>query len=71
MLIEDLPKQGLTRGQVGKVVDVGPDSCTVEFGDKQGRIFARSELVERQLIQLRWEQRWEQRWQQQLLDDLI
>ena len=40
VLTEDLPKQGLRRGQVGTVLDVGPDSCTVEFGDKQGRIFA-------------------------------
>jgi Domain of unknown function (DUF4926) len=40
-LLEDIPEHGLTRGQVGTVVEIlGPDVYEVEFADKSGRSIA-------------------------------
>jgi hypothetical protein len=40
-LTEDLPDQGLYRGQVGTVVeDLAPDVFEVEFSDDDGRSYA-------------------------------
>jgi hypothetical protein len=50
-LLADLPAEGLTRGQVGTVVEVLDDrTVLVEFADDQGRAYAvtpcpRSELL--------------------------
>ena|SRR5947209_5081728 len=59
VLTEDLPKEGLRRGQVGTVIAVTLDIWdlyTVEFSDKQGKVFARKDLVDQQLIHMRWDQ---------------
>ena len=40
-LTEDLPQQGLYRGQVGTVVeDLAPDVFEVEFSDDDGHTYA-------------------------------
>jgi hypothetical protein len=50
-LLSDLPSEGLSRGQVGTVVEALDDvAALVEFGDVQGRAYAivpcpRSELL--------------------------
>lgn len=55
-LIEDLPERGLSRGQVGTVVEeLGPDVFEVEFNDNEGRTYAILALNANQLIVLRYE----------------
>ena len=40
-VLEDLPEQGLSRGQVGTVVEtLAPDVYEVEFSDNSGRTYA-------------------------------
>jgi hypothetical protein len=55
-LIEDLPEQGLVRGQVGTVVESwSPGVYEVEFSDDQGRAYAMLALRSEQLMQLHHE----------------
>jgi len=52
-LIEDLPQQGLRRGQVGTVVELlAPDVFEVEFSDNHGRTYATLSLRAEQLMVL-------------------
>lgn len=40
-LLEDLPENGLFRGQVGTVVEnLAPDIYEIEFSDNEGRTYA-------------------------------
>ena len=51
--LEDLPEQGLVRGQVGTVVETwAPGVYEVEFSDEQGRTYALVSLKSDQLIPL-------------------
>lgn len=51
----DLPALGLTRGQVGTVVEcLAPDTFEVEFSDDQGRTYAQAALREPQLMVLHY-----------------
>ena len=55
-LTEDLPAQGLYRGQVGTIVeDLAPDVFEVEFCDNDGRAYAMLPLRANQLMVLRYE----------------
>lgn len=55
-LTEDLPEQGLRRGQVGTVVEeLADDVFEVEFSDNEGRTYAMLPLGASQLIVLRYE----------------
>jgi hypothetical protein len=55
-LTGDLPGEGLTRGQVGTVVEnLGPGIFEVEFTDDQGRAYAELAVREDQLMVLRYE----------------
>ena len=55
-LVEDLPAQGLSRGQVGTVVEeLAPDAFLVEFSDDNGRTYAMLPLLANQLIVLHYE----------------
>ncbi len=55
-LVEDLPAQGLSRGQVGTVVDeLDTDAFLVEFSDSDGRTYAMLPLLTHQLIVLHYE----------------
>ena len=52
-LLEDVPDQGLRRGQVGTVVEVLADGVyEVEFADDDGRSFAELALTSEQLLAL-------------------
>lgn len=51
-LLEDLPQQGLLRGQVGTVVDVFDGAVEVEFSDDEGRTYAELSLTPAQLLVL-------------------
>ena len=52
-LAEDLPEQGLRRGQVGTVVELlAEDVFEVEFSDEQGRTYAMLPLCAEQLMVL-------------------
>ena len=52
-LLEDLPKQGLYRGQVGTIVEeYEPGVFEVEFSDTTGRAYAIETLTESQLMLL-------------------
>jgi hypothetical protein len=52
-LTQDLPNEGLVRGQVGTVVELlGPDVFEVEFADDQGKTYAMLPLSGDQLIVL-------------------
>lgn len=52
-LVEDLPQEGLYRGQVGTVVEVlAPDVFLVEFSDTSGRTYAMVDLRAEQLMPL-------------------
>jgi hypothetical protein len=54
-LIEDVPAHGLTRGQVGTVVEnLAPDVYEVEFSDDDGRTYAMLALRADQLMTLRF-----------------
>jgi Domain of unknown function (DUF4926) len=55
-IIEDLPKRGLYRGQVGTVVEIlAPGVFEVEFSDEEGRAYASTSLEAGQLLALRYE----------------
>ena len=55
-VLEDLPEQGLSRGQVGTVVEnLAPDVYEVEFSDNSGRTYATATLHANQLRVLRHE----------------
>lgn len=52
-LVEDLPQEGLYRGQVGTVVEVlAPGVFLVEFSDPNGRTYAMVDLRTEQLMPL-------------------
>lgn len=52
-LTEDLPQEGLYRGQVGTVVEMlAPDVYEVEFNDDQGQTYAMKALKAFQLMVL-------------------
>ena len=52
-LIEDIPEQGLVRGQVGTIVEVlSPGVFEVEFSDENGSTYALTPLHAEQLLQL-------------------
>jgi hypothetical protein len=55
-LLEDLPAEGLARGQVGTVVDNwAPGVYEVEFADGNGRAYAMVALKAEQLMRLHHE----------------
>ena len=55
-LLEDLPEEGLVRGQVGTVVEVwAPGVYEVEFSDDDGRTYALASLKAEQLMRLHHE----------------
>jgi hypothetical protein len=54
-LTEDLPDRGLSRGQVGTVVEsLGPDAFEVEFCDNEGRTYASLGLRADQIMVLHY-----------------
>ena len=55
-LLEDLPEEGLVRGQVGTVVENwAPGVCEVEFADDNGKTYAMVALKAEQLMRLHHE----------------
>lgn len=55
-LLEDLPQEGLVRGQVGTVVETWtPGVYEVEFADDAGRTYAMVALKAEQLMRLHLE----------------
>ena len=55
-LVEDLPDEGLVRGQVGTVVETwAPGVYEVEFSDAEGRTYAMVALKTQQLMRLHHE----------------
>jgi hypothetical protein len=56
--LEDVPQEGLMRGQVGTVVDrLAPGVFEVEFSDDSGRTYASLALRTDQLMRLHHEPR--------------
>ena len=54
-LLEDVPEQGLRRGEVGTVVeDLAPGVFEVEFSDNDGRTYAMIPLRAEQLLALHY-----------------
>nr|VFJ48010.1 MAG: protein of unknown function (DUF4926) [Candidatus Kentron sp. DK] len=54
-LTDNLPEQGLQRGQVGTVVEIlAPDVYEVEFSDDEGRTYAMQALGASQLMALHY-----------------
>jgi hypothetical protein len=52
-LLEDLPEEGLVRGQVGTVVEIwAPGVYEVEFCDDDGKSYAMVALKAEQLLRL-------------------
>jgi Domain of unknown function (DUF4926) len=52
-LVEDLPNEGLVRGQVGTVVEIwAPGVFEVEFSDDNGKTYAMVSLRAEQLMRL-------------------
>jgi hypothetical protein len=55
-LIEDVPSQGLTKGQIGTVVELlqhdGEQALLVEFSDETGQTYAMADLKPEQLLAL-------------------
>jgi hypothetical protein len=52
---EELPERGLSRGQVGTIVEqLAPDTYEVEFSDDNGRTYACLALKASQLIVLHY-----------------
>jgi hypothetical protein len=55
-LIEDVPNQSLTKGQIGTVVEFlrrqGEEALLVEFSDETGRTYAMADLKPDQLLAL-------------------
>jgi hypothetical protein len=55
-LLQNLPDQGLVRGQVGTVVEkLAPGVFEVEFCDENGRTYAMASLKSDQLLRLHHE----------------
>ena len=55
-LVEDLPAEGLVRGQVGTVVESwAPGAYEVEFSDDNGKTYAMVALSAEQLMRLHHE----------------
>jgi hypothetical protein len=55
-LLEDMPGKGLTRGQVGTVVEAwAPGVFEVEFADDEGRAYAMVALRADQVMRLHYE----------------
>ena len=55
-LAQDLPQQGLVRGQVGTVVEqYAPDAFAIELSDNNGRTYALVTLRAEQFFALRYE----------------
>jgi hypothetical protein len=55
-LLQDVPERGLTRGQVGTVVEgLGGDTALVEFSDDEGRAYAIAPLPFAELLVLHYE----------------
>jgi hypothetical protein len=55
-LVQDLPKDGLVRGQVGTVVELlSPSLAIIEFADEQGRTYALPTLQSDQLMPLHYQ----------------
>ncbi len=55
-VVDDLPDQGLRRGQVGTVVELlAPGIYEVEFCDDEGRTYAQASIQRNQLMVLRYE----------------
>jgi hypothetical protein len=55
-LLEDLPEEGLVRGQVGTVVESwAPGVYEIEFCDDNGKVFAMVALKAEQLMRLHHE----------------
>lgn len=55
-LAENMPKEGLLRGQVGTVVEeLAPETFLVEFSDDLGKTYAMLPLKASQLIVLHFE----------------
>ena len=55
-LLQDLPEEGLVRGQVGTVVENwAPGVFEVEFSDSEGRTYASTSVRKDQMIVLRYE----------------
>jgi hypothetical protein len=55
-LTDDLPERGLSRGQVGTVVEtLAPGVYEVEFSDDEGRAFATLALRAEQLLVLHYD----------------
>lgn len=55
-LVEDLPRRGLRRGQVGTVVELLDSNVyEVEFSDDDGRAYALVPLLGEQLLVLHYE----------------
>lgn len=53
-LMEDLPDEGLHRGEMGTVVEMlAPEVYEVEFCDREGRTYALLSLKREQLMKLR------------------
>jgi hypothetical protein len=56
-LLEDLPKMGLVRGQVGTIVEnLAPGVFEVEFSDDTGKTYASLSLRSNQLLVLHHDQ---------------
>ncbi len=54
-LTEDVPEQGLQRGQVGTVVEIlAPDVYDVEFIDAEGRTYALATIQAGQCLKLHY-----------------
>ena len=62
-LLEDVPSEGLSRGEVGTVVEVFagkpdlPGTLLVEFSDRNGESYAFAPLRPQQLVKLRYRDR--------------
>ncbi|MGB9178522.1 MAG: DUF4926 domain-containing protein [Pyrinomonadaceae bacterium] len=59
-LLEDVPGEGLSRGEVGTVVEVfagkpeQPGALLIEFSDRNGEAYAFATLHPQQLVKLRY-----------------
>ncbi len=55
-LLDDIPAQSLSRGQVGTVVEVlNADTALVEFSDDKGRAYAITPVSTAQVLLLHYE----------------
>ncbi len=55
-LLEDMPEKGLTRGQIGTVVETwAPGVFAVYFSDGEGRAYAMVALRADQMMRLHYE----------------